>query len=548
MKNIFQHDKKEELQWLKENIDIRQYLEASGYTLDKSRNTRRYMAYHHEARGDKIYVPLDNRYPVPSYYVNQFDKIDKGTIVDFVMSREKKSLEEARLLLKDFHPVPAGKENTKEQLRAEGDAQQKRHRYVMDKILKEGALKDYSYLRSRFLEEDTIQARAFRGKVLQNEAPDGRFWVFPLREPGQKGVEGMALKNAEGERVLGKRQGLWISNPDKNIRASVEQVLITESPIDAMSYYQLYKDRKENTVFISTAGNPAKEQLKAVKEYIREHNILKVVLGSDNDKAGRQYNKDYRELIGELNREGKGRAVEIKEVVPVFKDFNADIRARKLLELRQLEQQDMSRPRHLEQMQPLKEELEKLLYEKNYRKLGRREIVSELQHSYVLKELEGRNVRFSVREVALINNQPKLLQLLEQKGSEEKIEPVKIKEQRVLQANSATKLQVEEPRENPMLPADKPPLGRASAVSKDTPDHQLEKAYFKTIDKLQKQISGKEEFSALYQRLDMYRKYPHLNEEEIDTYLGLQQRLSGGLQQQISITKGKGKELDGPGL
>jgi hypothetical protein len=276
--------------------------------------------------------------------------------------------------------------------------------------------------------------------------------------------------------------------------------------------------------------------------------VPQVVLASDNDKAGRQYNKDYRELIGELNRERKEIAVEIKEVVPVFKDFNADIRARKLFELRQLEHQDLNRPRHLENMQPLKEELEKLLYEKNYQKLARREIVRELQNSYVLKELDGQSVRFSVREVALINNQQKLLHLLEQKRDEEKIEPVKVKEQRMLQVNSASAVQVEERKGKAMVAADRPSLRQASPVSIDTPDQQLEKAYLKTIDKLQKEISGKKEFSGLYQRLEMYRKYPHLNEEEIDTFLGLQQRLGTGMQQQISLTKGKGKELDAPGL
>jgi hypothetical protein len=276
--------------------------------------------------------------------------------------------------------------------------------------------------------------------------------------------------------------------------------------------------------------------------------VPQVVLASDNDKAGRQYNKDYRELIGELNRERKEIAVEIKEVVPVFKDFNADIRARKLLELRQLEHQDLNRPRHLENMQPLKEELEKLLYEKNYQKLARREIVRELQNSYVLKELDGQSVRFSVREVALINNQQKLLHLLEQKRDEKKIEPVKVKEQRMLQVNSASAVQVEERKGKAMVAADRPSLRQASPVSIDTPDQQLEKAYLKTIDKLQKEISGKKEFSGLYQRLEMYRKYPHLNEEEIDTFLGLQQRLGTGMQQQISLTKGKGKELDAPGL
>ena len=544
MKNIFQQEKREELKWLKENIDIRNYLESSGYSLDKSRNTRRYQAYFHEGRGDKVYVPMDHRYPVPSYYVNQFDGKDKGTLVDFIMTREKKSLEEARLILRAFNPAgpypgrgiqeQASSGQKEEKLAGEAAEQQRKHRLVIEKILREKSLKDESYLRSRFLEEDTIRARAFKGKILLNHAPDGTFWVFPLKEVNGNTVVGMSLKNAEGERMLGRRAGLWVSGPTKNTKAPLEQLVITESPIDAMSYYQLHRDRmlKENTVLISTAGNPGKAQLSAVRELIEQQKVGKVILAHDNDKAGAQYNKAYQQLVAEVNAGRKEALIEVKETIPVFKDFNADIRARKFLELRQLEQQEIARPKHLAHMDPLKEEVARLLYEKSYAKLARKEVVKELQESFVEKELDGTRARFSIRELALINNQPKLLQLLEKPGRAE---------QQALSAPLVKEKEVSQSKE--LIPSDRPPA-RQLSVSPDASDQQLEKAYFKTIRSLQLQIKDNPGFREHYKRLELYKNYPHLNEEEVDTYLGLMQR--GAVQQQLEVTRGKGKGLAGP--
>ena len=546
MKNILHQNHREELQWYKEQIDIRHYLESTGYVLDRARNTRRYQAYFNEERGDKVYVPADTRYPVPSYYVNQFDRKDKGTLVDFIMSREKKDLEGARLVLKAFsstrpypeNPVPMvekGKDEAAEQLR--------KHQMVIEKIMREKSLKEDSYLRSRFLEEDTIRAKAFKGKVLLNQAPDGTYWAFPMQEVEGGKVVGMSLKNAEGERMLGRRTGLWISHPTRNSRAPVEQAVLTEHPIDAMSYYQLRKKEMQdiNCVFLSTAGNPSQDQLKAVKEFVDLHKVPKVVLAHDNDPAGAAYTKEYQQSIKEWNKERKQTSVELRVVLPTFKDFNADIKARKLLELRQLEQQDIAQPQHLAHLHPLEEELVKLLHEKNYSKLSKQEVVRKLQESFVVKELDGLKARFSIREVALVNNQAKLLKLLE-KGKEvslglEKEKPVEVK-------GPKSPKGVERVEEvHPTY--DRPPAKRISTIRLDASDQQLERAYFKTIRNLQLQIKDHPQLREQYQRLELYKNYPHLNEEEVDIYLGLMQR-QGGMQQQMGITKGKGKGLAGP--
>ena len=560
MKNNFHPEKREELQWYREHIDIRSYLESIGYAIDKSRNSKRYQAYFHEERGDKIYVPMDTRHPVPSYYVNQFDRKDKGSVVDFIMSREKKSLDEARLVLRafsggDFSPVSAGEsgpekrasagQEAKEKLAEQLAEQQRKHGLVIEKILREKSLKDESYLRSRFLEEDTIRARAFKGKVLLNTAPDGAYIAFPLQEVAENKVTGISLKNAGGERMLGRRTGLWISHPARNSRAPVEQLVLTESPVDAMSYYQLRKKEvlQTNAVFVSTAGNPGKDQLKSVREFITLHKIPAVVLAHDNDKAGEKYNRDYLQLIREWNRERKENPVEVKVVVPVFKDFNADLKARKVLELRQPELRDLLRPEHGAGLHPLKEEPAKLLYEKNYKKLSEKDVLKELQQSFVEKEIDGRKARFSIRELALINNDKKLLALLDR--GEEKSASSALLQESALPYSRPPELTRMKQKKEKQPATDRPPAGREASLNVDAGDQQLERAYFKTIRNLQLQIKDNPRFREMYQRLELYKKYPHLSEEEVDTYLGLMQRNSAANQLQRSVAKGKGKGLAG---
>ena len=468
------------------------------------------------------------------------------------MSREKKSLEEARLVLRAFQPqgiAQAGKED-KERLAAEAAEQHRRHQRVIDKILQEKSLKDDCYLRSRFLEADTIRARAFREKVLLNEAPDGTFWAFPLREARRNKVTGMALKNAEGERMLGRRAGLWISYPTKSSREAVEQLVLTEHPIDAMSFYQLRKKEMQevNTVFASTAGNPGLEQLKAIKELATLQKVPKVLLANDNDKAGAYYNVVYKKLLEELNAERKEPGMEIKEVTPDFKDFNADVRARKWLELRQLEGENRAQSKQQSALHPLKEEVAKLLFEKDYAQLAQKEVVEELRQSYVERELEGVKAHFSIREVALINNQPRLLQLLEEASGKQAEVPSpagKPIEREELPFRPLNSKKEEKEREKASVAIERSPGSNLPAAGQEIRDKQLEKLYYKTIRDLQQKIKGDPAFREEYRRLELYRKYPHLGEEEVDTYLGLMQRRSPGIEQQLEVTKGKGKGLPG---
>ncbi len=146
----------------------------------------------------------------------------------------------------------------------------------------------------------------------------------------------------------------------------------------------------------------------------------------------------------------------------------------------------------------------------------------------------------------MINNQPRLLQLLEEtsgKQAEVSSPAGKARERQGMPRQEQEKIK-EVQREQVSSTIDRFPQERPAAA-REISDKQLEKLYYKTIKDLQQQIKGDSAFREEYRRLELYRKYPHLGEEEVDTYLGLMQRRSQGPEQQLEVTKGKGKGLPG---
>lgn len=51
-------DLKEKIEWVKNNIDIRNYLESCGYTIDKERDCKKYRVYASLDGYDIIVVPM----------------------------------------------------------------------------------------------------------------------------------------------------------------------------------------------------------------------------------------------------------------------------------------------------------------------------------------------------------------------------------------------------------------------------------------------------------------------------------------------------------
>lgn len=145
-------------------------------------------------------------------------------------------------------------------------------------------------------------------------------------------------KNSEGEIIGADRQGtvkmdtkrgyfkqiLANSKEDGGFRVDVgtpNKIALFESPIDAISYYELKKP--ENIRLQSMSGLKDQTATTAIKELIREchqrdQSLEIVILAVDNDQAGKTFTERWRDLLKNTEHHK-----------PELKDWNLDLQKRK---------------------------------------------------------------------------------------------------------------------------------------------------------------------------------------------------------------------------
>ena len=114
------------------------------------------------------------------------------------------------------------------------------------------------------------------------------------------------------------------SKEDGGFRLDVgtpNKIALFESPIDAVSYYELH--RPENIRLQSMSGLKDQSATTAIKDLIREchardQSLEKVILGVDNDKAGKQFTERWENLLNNTERHE-----------PKLKDWNLDLKKNK---------------------------------------------------------------------------------------------------------------------------------------------------------------------------------------------------------------------------
>ena len=563
---------KDELSHYKETIDIRDYLERTGYILDKSRDTPRYKAYTNQELGDKVYIPKNNKTGIANFYVNQHDNDDKGTLVDFVMSREKKTLDEARLTLREFQHgyVPVQQKQPVTEINEQD--KKKRQQFIVHKIATThpSGLDDV-YLEKRLLTTDTRHHPAFAGKIKLNEVADEKWMVFPLEDEQGKPT-GLAMKRDGKEKILGEKSGVWLSQPTIKDR-TVDKLILTEHPIDAMSYHQLHNKKLngQNVVYVATAGNPSEKQMNLIQKKIQTLQPKEVVLANDNDQAGRQYNEKYQHKL-------KDNGIPLNIEKPQFKDWNADVYAGALHQARLLDRtiEDPHKVQ-LAGKQKVGQEMEEMLEQKNYTKLSENSH-QNLPSYYVERSIAGKQVEFSLKEVAQINNDQKLADWLKSPVQEKEInagyvaeksqtvadsvvlnkeqekamlspERPLVAEKRIDQINAQTKKGVQAFQDadsyikTQVTSIPQSAMSQQEHTSIGTSDGFLEtqRRYNQQIDILQQQIAGNPAHEQMSRKLYYYKNYPHLNDQEVDTYLSVEDKMKG---QQQEHGQGIGRQKD----
>ncbi|ALJ01663.1 hypothetical protein DC20_21635 (plasmid) [Rufibacter tibetensis] len=292
----------QELERFKQDIDLVAYAQSQGYQL-KSQGKRG--DWHHLVHdGEHLIISRKNHKQV---YLNPGDDRDRGTIIDFVKTRENMNLGEVRLHLREYlngnpsppqlpvgdtGPISSGAGSSQGKGKEGPDDEEIRRTRLISEVLGvRRELSDRSYLHSRGITDATIDNPAFQGRVFTSQQNGHRNTAFPLYN--EKGLASVEQKNKDFKSLLElPKDGIWVSHPTQGKGTPIERLVVTESAIDAMSYHQLKHDGK-NTMYIATAGTVTERQTELIQRIIDKQVPREIVLADDRDAAGRRYNINY---------------------------------------------------------------------------------------------------------------------------------------------------------------------------------------------------------------------------------------------------------------
>ena len=277
--------RKEELEKFKTEINLVEYAQSKGYQYITKQSSRNSAVLAHD-NGDKIVVATDT--DGHGVYFSVRDEADNGTIVDFVQNRSNPSLGGVRKELRDW----SDKQRLQSSRFTSVDKPQPINSDRLS-IIKAASnfkvVQSHPYLEKRGISQSILQSDRFMGTVAVDNRGNA---IFPHYD--NDGITGFTIKNENYQGFSkGGTKALWRSKPHESDR----RLVIVESPIDAMSYHQLYGKENPHTRYISTGGTTSKYQLELIKTAMAEITNLggEIVIATDNDIAGNKSAQTFAE-------------------------------------------------------------------------------------------------------------------------------------------------------------------------------------------------------------------------------------------------------------
>lgn len=220
---------------------------------------------------DKIIVSKSNGTWI---YFSVYDDNDNGTILDFLKHRTGRSIYQIGNELQSWigqgldisnQYVPNIKQKTYEPERIQRLFNYCRPTY------------NNSYLLNRGLTIETLRSDRFINRVFQDQFKNAAFPHFKMGK-----ICGLELKGENTNLfVRGSEKSLWRSNR----LANDHSLVITETPIDALSYYLIHE--MKNGLYTSTCGSPSSKQVEIILNLVSQTQWIEtIILATDNDEGG----------------------------------------------------------------------------------------------------------------------------------------------------------------------------------------------------------------------------------------------------------------------
>lgn len=300
-------------------------LAENGYSYKKEKCSRNHLTMKNENDDLIVITRASNGHYL---YFNPIDDKDKGNIYSFCKNRgiklndlldTNKSLE-----IKDLkHNINPSSLNNK----------------AIEALNHYKELKDLNFDKPNFFGTkrciDELSLKPFTRLKIDNfhNLCVPSFCVDELKSLGQKFINQCGfmkylqypIKKEDGalKQLCYGKKGLEVLKADSVKPNDVQNVILCESIIDALSLYELDEYKSENTLLCSTNGQVSPNHF-AVLEFLAKSSKATLILGFDNDKKGKDFTLKTTEAL-------KAHKIIIK--TPCLKDFNDDLIAHKILGL-----------------------------------------------------------------------------------------------------------------------------------------------------------------------------------------------------------------------
>ena len=305
-------------QEFRSEISIMELAASIGYAIDLKKG-KKWPVLVSQHSGEKIIIVNPSSKSNQGYFNPDNDE-DRGTLIDFIKHRLNRDFKSNASLtvIQNINNILYLQQNlpiieVKSFIRSEKTSIPCADDYQ--------PLTNTTFLNDRKISNDTLNSIVFKDTVFNKTQFGFSNIVFPYKDAKGK-MMGLEYRN-HGYKMFSKdmdrSKSIWYSNiPEK-----LEQIILSESPIDAMSYHQL-KQPSNNVLYVSFGGSLSELQIPIIKELLCHHsgrsenfNFLSIV---DNDKMGDKYNAKLIDFL-------KPEKMVIEK--PVNKDFNEDLQAKK---------------------------------------------------------------------------------------------------------------------------------------------------------------------------------------------------------------------------
>jgi hypothetical protein len=640
----------EELEKFKKDIDLVDYAQKIGYQVDHDKDSKNYRAL----KKDNDVVIVSKLSTGQSWYFNQHDPSDKGSIIDFVKTRQNASLGQTRQLLRDFSNSQefTPSVNYTPPTKPLRQSEEQRNEIIAEYLKADKTLTDRSYLHSRGISDDTLDNQAFKGRIFNTTVVDkehNKTYVntaFPIYN--KDGMISLEQKNKDFKAVLENTpagNGVWISNnTDGDKSNKLDKLVITESGEDALSHHQLHYQKGVNTIYVSTSGNNTQGKTEVIQELIDKRKPAEVVAGVDNDPAGSRYRinflnslqppREYKDVAGQQVPVDKPKDIEfkavqagkfiskvdlvirhadaqqrdatVKNIREKIWDLNYGADGEKLLSntvrnhsagnrkiedsaLEQLKQQTTKESKektlvtgdedlkweivktsaketHIRlevknQALPLAEELVKDLKQESDKKRGiepyvvihkpqQKDFNDDLKLSLSNRQLDQSKIVDNLKELEEKSNQTK--NAAEEIGNKAQVQssPEQIKDTAYQVNHLQTTVQTKSQQIDSISQETNRVIDTKMAEVKNTRPIALAgkptpaKEYHHMLDEMEGVTRKEGTFDKMKEHLEMYRKHPHLTDEEVDNYVALKEKISKDTGPEKSIESKKQYEID----